>query len=164
VIRHVTLAGNQAEGGGAIYCATGSSPTVTHVTFAENSAKHGAAIAAASGSAPILDRCIIADHHGGPAIYAQTDGSNVAVSCCILWENEVSDYGGVASEKMDLRNNVSEDPQFMGPERMDFTPGPDSPALNLPNCGSIGSRYARIPEYRSAQEGEQEHEHPHHHY
>jgi hypothetical protein len=139
------IAGNEAELGGALCCTAGASPIVSSTTIVANRARTGAAIAAMSGSSPTIQRSVIAYHSGPSPMYIQDEGSAMVVSCCDLWQNVASESSATAEEAVDLRGNISDDPRFTNLADMDFTPEADSPVLSVPECGSIGTPYARVP-------------------
>ena len=78
-------------------------------------------------------------------IPVQDKESGISLSCCNLWQNEAPQYGGVADQVTELRDNISEDPQFRNLSEMDFTPLEGSPVFAVPDCGDIGSDLHRVP-------------------
>ena len=136
---------NEGDMGGGIYCTVGSSPVVSKTTIVANSGRIGAAVAVSGGSSPTIDRSIIADHPQPSAIFVQDKDSGITLSCCDLWQNEVPQYAGVSDQITELRDNISEDPQFRDVIGMDFTPQEGSPVLSVTDCGSIGSEHHRVP-------------------
>jgi predicted outer membrane repeat protein len=160
VMRNMLIANNEAEGGGAIYCITGASPFISKTTLVHNTAKFGAAIAALDGSAPTVDRCLVANHSGGIAFHTQDEGSKIVISCSDLWANGPQDLDAESGQTMKLRDNISEDPLFLAPEEMDFTPALRSPVLSLERCGRIGALHSRIhPEFFHSESLHEHHEH-----
>ena len=158
ILRDVLIANNEGDAGGALYCVSGASPLVSNATIVANKGKYGAAIVAMEGSSPIIERSIIANHSEGTAIYSQGESAQMVLSCCDLWGNDPSDYGGLADLSAELRDNIAEDPLFKNPSEMDFTPGAASPVLSLEGCGRIGSRHARVPASEHRHEAD-EHRH-----
>jgi hypothetical protein len=145
IIREVLIVANEADYGGGITCMAGSSPVIVRATIVGNRAETGAAIFAGSGSSPAVENSIIADHSDSSAIYAQEEASMILLSCCDLWSNATPQYGGQAEDSANLRSNMSDDPRFLNPEEMDFTPAPGSPVLSVDGCGRIGTRFGRVP-------------------
>jgi len=139
------IAGNDGDMGGAIYCTTGSSPVISSTTIVANHGRIGSAIAVSIGSSPTIERSIIADHPQPSSIYAQDKDAGITLSCCNLWQNEDPQYGGIPEQITELRDNISEDPQFRNLAEMDFTPLEGSPVFSVPNCGGIGSEHHRVP-------------------
>jgi hypothetical protein len=145
-ISNCLIVANSGQLGGGIYCTSGSSPIVSNTTLAANLAPSGAAAVAAKGSFPSIEKSIVADHNKPVSIYVQDQNSGIIISCCDLWGNEAPQYGGSSEETVVLKDNISVDPGFTNPSEMDFTPRPGSPVLSVPDCGSIGTEHARVPE------------------
>ena len=116
-----------------------------NTTIVANNGRAGAAISVTNGSSPTIERSIIANHAQPSSIYTQDKDSGIALSCCLLWQNEVPQYAGITDQIAELRDNVSEDPQFRNAPEMDFTPLEGSPVFSVPNCGRIGSEHCRVP-------------------
>jgi hypothetical protein len=144
-ITNCLIASNDGDMGGGIYCTLGSSPVISNTTVVANHARTGAAIAVTRGSSPTIQRSIIADHPQPSSIYAEDEDSGITLSCCDLWRNETPQYGGGTDQIVELRDNMSEDPQFRDALEMDFTPLEGSPVWSVPNCGRIGSELHRLP-------------------
>jgi hypothetical protein len=145
LIENVLVAHNRAMQGGGIYCTMGASPRIGSATLVANEAPEGGAIFAARGASPFIENSVIADHVAGWAVYCDPKGSRVSLSCCNLWNNLPSDFGGGATEDMLLKNNSFEEPLFVNPSRLDFTLSKDSPCLSVKGCGRLGAAHARIP-------------------
>jgi hypothetical protein len=145
VISNCLIASNNAESGGALYCTSGSSPMISNTTIVANHAQAGGAISVMVGSSPTIERSIIAGYEEPSAIYVQDRDSGLVISCCDLWGNQDPQYGGVGEEVIKLKDNTSADPQFRDAAAMDFLPGPASPVVSMPGCGTIGTEYPRIP-------------------
>jgi hypothetical protein len=144
VIENVLVVGNEAETGGGIACNMGAAPRIMGATIAGNKASKGAGIFA-SAAAPYLERSIIAHHEEGDGITCDGRGATVSFACVNLWDNLPSDFGGVASEEMGLKDNISEDPMFVDAPNMDFTLSQGSPCLDVANCGRLGTTWAKVP-------------------
>ena len=139
VIRNVLIINNIAEQtGGAIHCMEGSSPLISHVTFYGNEAEHGGAIFAKVGSCPFIEKCIIAYHPRGNAIFCSDLSSKAILACSLLWKNSPGDYGGDAEKAITLKHVYNENPKFVDPEKGNFAVERTSPALSH-DCGKIGS-------------------------
>ncbi len=64
VLERVTVTGgvwNQADGGGAVLCGEGTSPTITHCIFSGNQAQTGGGVLCISAS-PVITDCVFFDN------------------------------------------------------------------------------------------------------
>jgi hypothetical protein len=144
VIRNVLIAKNKGEAGGGIFCFKGASPLISNVTLVANEAQQGAAVYSKDGSSPFVERSIIAYHHEGNAVYVADPSAGISVACCDLWSNGEEDYGGETGEAFTLRDNVTEDPEFVAPDALDYRLKPGSPLVSTETCGRLGSRFGRL--------------------
>ncbi len=145
LIQNVLIAMNSADLGGGICCTIGSSPRIVNTTIVENEAQKGSGIMAMRNSSPHLEKSIVAYQPSGWGIYCEGATSRVVFTCCDLWSNVPSDFGGTANKEMGLRDNLSIEPTFVNREQLDFTLQENSPLLKNDKCGTIGSKWGKIP-------------------
>jgi hypothetical protein len=145
LIENVLVFGNEAENGGGIACNMGASPRIISSTIVDNTATAGGGVYA-RGASPYIEKSIIAHHVKGAGIHCEGPGSTVTFLCSDLWDNQPSDFGGVATAEMGLRDNMSEDPLFADVRGLDFKLSGGSPCRDVSNCGRIGSRWTGPPE------------------
>jgi hypothetical protein len=146
VMRDVLIAGNKGDTGGGIYCRKGASPLISNATLVANEAPKGAAIYVMEGSSPYIENSVLANHADGYGVLAGDMVSRVSLTCCNLWSNLPSDFGGGTTKTWILRDNLEDDPQFADAAKMDFRPQAGSPALSSESCGKMGTEHGRIPD------------------
>lgn len=112
--------------------------TLERVTLVRNAAPSGSSIYADEGCAVEINHSIIAFGEGGPAIGIYHWDRIPTLTCCNLYGNEGGDWVGWIDDQADQDGNFSLDPLFCDPEAVDLRLQPDSPCVDVPECGTIG--------------------------
>lgn len=112
--------------GGAVACSDSSDPVLQGCTIYDNRAPAGAAVCAETFSDPKLKRTIVAENVGGEAVSCGA-GATTHPSCCDIWGNEGGDWTGFIASLDSLEGNFSADPEFCDPSIGDFRLWNDSP-------------------------------------
>ena len=130
----VLVAGNTAQGGGAIAIDPGGSVRITRSTLVGNTAGGAGALYLLEGSG-VLEESIVAFNSGSPAIV-----------CAGALERRCSDVFGNSDAAVcgrDLGGNLAVDPQFcdFAPERQvyDVRLASTSPLVGVAGCGRLGA-------------------------
>ena len=129
---------NDTQSGAGVVAISGGAPVLRGNTFFGSTIPFGlqGADIYAVGTDFTLDRNILANSRGGPAIFC--DGSNnPVVTCNMFWDNEFGAFAGSCVDSTGASGNQSADPLFCDPSTLEFGFCLDSPALSGP-CGVVG--------------------------
>lgn len=122
------------ELGGAIYVGEDSSATFVNCTLSGNHTLEGSGIYAAKNSLSTAVNTIIAGGAGGGAASGTGD---IQISYSNVFGNAGGDWIGPIAGQSGLKGNISEDPQFIAPESLDFHLNYDSPCRDTGDNTSV---------------------------
>ncbi len=153
---HNTCGGVEGGRGGGIFCNM-ASPVISGNTIVLNRANNsqdpdfagGGGIFCISGSSPVITSNIICENtvsntSSSGGIHTADVASIPLITCCDVFANSNSDYGGYLDDQMGLNGNFSMKPLFCDSWSDDFSIHGLSPCLpgNHPfseDCGLIGA-------------------------
>jgi len=139
VFRNCIFAGNRAYYGGAIagrWCEI----SIVSCTFYDNEATAsggGAALAMDDLGSAELSHCIVAFGRAGRAF--ESLGATITLECCDVYGNAGGDYAGPITGQLGVNGNISADPLFCDPARLDLSIATGSPCAPGGECGLMGA-------------------------
>jgi len=137
---HCVFAGNSAGLGGAIAAGWFANVSAVSCTFYANEATMadgGSALFVSDLGSGHLVNCIVAFGVGPFAI--QSWSGPLQLECCDLYGNEGGDYVQGAAGQLGVNGNISADPLFCDPARLDLSIAEDSPCAPGGECGLMGA-------------------------
>jgi predicted outer membrane repeat protein len=141
-VRECVFSGNSARlAGGAVHSSGQSSAHFIDCTFWGNSGVPGAGLAFGSsyyGADPTIENTIVAGNLVGEGVSCPAEIVPI-LTCCDLNGNAGGDWVGYIADQGDSNGNMSADPVFCDAQAGDFTLHLDSPCLDAPGCGQIGT-------------------------